>query len=90
MPNENEFQEGLNNLKDKKIDYIITHTCPSDEVRELANPSIYDQLTDYLNDIQKTISYKHWYFGHFHINFLNIKNNISALYDIVIPINKIR
>lgn len=72
LPNEEEMKEGLRNLEavDFKVDYVLTHCAPTYlQLRlELGKDLRYqgDVLTDYLEKLEKKLSYKNWYFGHYH------------------------
>ena len=79
MPSEEEYDNALENLRnaDFKVDYIITHTAPSETVYYLStlrslgikNDVVQErQLTIFLDEIQRKVTYKHWYFGHFHVD----------------------
>lgn len=79
MPSEEEYDNALENLRnaDFKVDYIITHTAPSETVYYLStlrslgikNDVVQEQqLTIFLDEIQWKVTYKHWYFGHFHVD----------------------
>lgn len=68
MPSEAEYNEGLANLAkcNNKVDYIITHAC-STETMYLINPTFkVDAVNKYLSEIEKTVEFKKWYFGHYH------------------------
>ena len=55
-------------LHNNKVDYIITHTGPSSILGIFA--AMYGKLDEYTyflaEYINKTVEFKHWYFGHFH------------------------
>jgi len=74
LPTVAEMEEGLNNLQKhrNKVDYIITHTASFETVEFLSNTRGFkiekDCILDYLNEIKKTTDYKHWFFGHFHVD----------------------
>ncbi len=75
LPTYEELDEGIANLKryGNKVDYVITHSCGQ---RALAYPRLRNvagvkiacpesHLLSYFEDI---VEFKHWYFGHFHID----------------------
>lgn len=73
LPNEEEMSEGLRNLQKRnhKVDYIITHSPYTSLLAQMDGGSgLYrrDRLTDYLQEIQQTVDYKAWFFGHMHVN----------------------
>lgn len=92
MPNEEEMEEGRYNLKkvDYKVDYVITHCCSSrmqsaldkDPARIYEN----DILTDYLEEIEDRLEYKHWYFGHYHMDQC-IDEKHTLLYKDIVEID---
>ena len=91
LPNEEELKEGLINLEkhDNKVDYIITHCPYTSLLRQMDGGSgLYqsDRLTDYLQEIKQTVEYKHWLFGHMHINKTFHWEKSSCLYEQIIRI----
>lgn len=83
MPSDVEFQTGLENLKlhNNQVDYIITHTAPTDiviQIRPVASDEL--PLNEYLMDIKNNVKFKKWFFGHFHENRI-IDDDYVLLYD---------
>lgn len=68
LPSPQEYSEALCNLNTHnwKVDYVITHTAPDNIQDELCHWYEHDQLTNFLFVIDKSLEFKHWYFGHFH------------------------
>ena len=72
LPTKEEMEEGIHNLQKvgNKVDYIITHCAATSIQNELEKGPGHlfeaDVLTDYLEIIKEKVSYKHWYFGHYH------------------------
>ena len=75
LPTYAQLDEGIANLKryDNKVDYIVTHSCSE---RAFNYPAIRNcgavkcvcpelQMLSYIEDVA---SFKHWYFGHFHVD----------------------
>ncbi len=90
LPSEEEMQEGLSNLSkhDCQVDYIVTHSAPSGLLEKLsylrrgrAKP---DVLTDYLESLYHRVQFKHWYFGQYHLDYLD--ENTTALYYGIVKI----
>ena len=90
MPSEEEYNNALANLSkvNFKVDYIITHTAPSETVYYLStlrnlgikNDVVQEQpLTSFLDEIQRKVTYKHWYFGHFHLDMELWRNQTAML-----------
>ena len=88
MPSTEEYEEGQQNLEkhDKKVDYILTHTCP-EHVAEQMVSYLYpgeEALQRYFDTISKTIEFEEWYFAHWHMdedvgNYHCLWNNIIEL-----------
>lgn len=84
MPNEDEYKEGLRNLESKGwvVDYVITHTCPIKIqdilIRRFNKELEVTQLNHYLSEIESKLVFKHWYFGHNHLD-----ENLSDKHTIV-------
>lgn len=93
IPTKEEMQYGVDNLeKDNyEIDYILTHTCPSDIMPFVFNNSKPNgEVERYLNFVKymldnNEIDYK-WYFGHFHRSLLDIKDRYNCLYKRIIKL----
>lgn len=88
LPSEDEMDEGMVNLANagNKVDYIITHSPCTSLLKILApHGEGYksDYLTDYLQVIHDNIEYKHWYFGHMHINFELDGGKATCLYKTI-------
>ncbi len=93
MPSEEEYLEGLSNLEkhDWKVDYVITH-CTNTTTLPLVNQyrlaiRFPDELTQYLEKIKRKLSYKRWFFGHYHcdVNFSHL--NMRAIYRDIVEID---
>ena len=93
MPTEEEYDNALTNLSkvDNKVDYIITHTAPFESIYYLSTIRSFQikgyvreemPLTFFLDEIQKSVEYKHWYFGHFHIEYDLWKNQTALISSI--------
>lgn len=92
MPSE-EYQNALSNLKqvNYQVDYIITHTAPSETVYYLStlrhlgiknNVTEELPLTTFLDNVQHKVLYRHWYFGHFHVD-VELWKNQTAIFNSV-------
>jgi hypothetical protein len=72
IPTTEEFEQGLINLAKHNwnVDFVMTHTCSAStliQLNQIFNRATQpDLLNDYLQSIQEKLSYRHWYFGHFH------------------------
>ena len=75
------------------VDYVITHTCASDLLSKTLypypnwqNPDT-DRLTNFFNELEFKLDFKHWYYGHFHID-RSIDHRHTALMDAIIPLGE--
>lgn len=91
MPNKEEMQEGIDRLyeKDFNVDYILSHTSPSDILPCVGFDYGIGELERYLNHVkyrldEKEIKYQ-WYFGHYHKD-LKIKDNFRCLYKSILEL----
>ena len=89
MPSQNEYDEGINNLKSKNftVDYVLTHTAPKkwlNEINETGN-EFERKLNEYLDHIEEKTQYKQWYFGHFHKDIK--KEKYTVLYKKMVFLN---
>lgn len=85
-----EMNEGIENLKrvNNKVDYIITHCCATNLQKKLDVSTVKKQttaMTNYLQKLEVLSDYKHWYFGHYHIN-KSIDAKHTVLYNDIIKI----
>lgn len=81
IPNHAEIETALDNLAkvDNKVDYVITHTCTSD-VSDALNPYNHGcPVNKMLDEFDKIITYKKWYFGHMHVD--QVMGKHVALYN---------
>lgn len=87
LPSDEEYAEAEKNLfeRSSKVDYIITHTAPS-SLAGLLCPGgfVPDRLTRYLESLAASVSFGHWYFGHFHTD--REITRFSALYNNILPL----
>ena len=82
---------GLKNLdkENHKVDYILTHSPYTSLLKQMdGGAGLYqrDILTDYLEKIRQTVDYKHWFFGHMHLNQNFYGERSSCLYDQIMKI----
>ncbi len=75
LPTYEELDEGLANLKKygNKVDYIITHSCGQralmyPRLRIAAGIKTTCPESHLLSNFEDIVEFKHWYFGHFHID----------------------
>jgi predicted phosphodiesterase len=87
LPSKEEMREGLRNLRkvDYEVDYIITHDCSKNLLYEMyGTDQAYrysEDLNLYFDTLENIVTYKHWYFGHHHMDIINICNKHTVLYN---------
>lgn len=87
LPTKEEMQNGIKNLEkvNYKVDYIISHCCPT-SIQTLLNPMYKkDILTDYLQEISEKCEFKKWYFGHYH-DYKQVNSQFVLLYENIVPL----
>ena len=87
LPTNQEMENGIKNLEkiNYKVDYIISHCCPT-SIQAFINPSFKkDILTDYLQEISEKCEFKKWYFGHYH-DYKQVNSQFTLLYENIVPL----
>ena len=87
LPTSQEMENGIENLEkiNYKVDYIISHCCPT-SIQALINPTYKrDVLTDYLQQISEKCTFKKWYFGHYH-DYKQVNSQFTLLYENIVPL----
>ena len=88
LPTQDEMKNGIYNLEkvNYKVDYIITHCCPTSAQAVLSGGKYKkDYFTDYLQEISEKCKFKKWYFGHYHDN-RQIDSKYILLYENIVPL----
>lgn len=87
LPTNQEMENGIENLEriNYKVDYIISHCCPT-SIQTLINSTYKrDILTDYLQQISEKCIFKRWYFGHYH-DYKQVNSQFTLLYENIVPL----
>lgn len=66
-----EIEEGFENLRkyNNSVDFIVTHCCASSTQATFSFGKYKpDRQTSYLEQIKQSVSFKKWFFGHYHDN----------------------
>ena len=91
LPDERDFDTARSKLDEVgwKVDCVITHTCAT----RMLSPTLYpdpgwersdvDRLTEFLDELEDRLDYKHWYYGHFHRDG-NPDERHTVLYDRIV------
>ena len=89
MPNEIEYQSALNNLAKVgyKVDYVLSHCAATSTIKRLNLLFGNDELTDWFEELEKRLEYKHWYFGHYHMDII-IDDKHTCLYNWIVKIDE--
>jgi hypothetical protein len=88
LPSQEEYDEALKNLDahNWEVDYVVTH-CMSDNIQhKLAYWYEHDKLTNFLFTVDKSLKFKHWYSGHYHISE-QVDDKHTVLYDNIVRIS---
>lgn len=90
--NQDERRSLLNYIKfENNFDYVLTHTAPiSLEPTFLFLPEVNQSTVDktmeqFLEQVNNIISYKHWYFGHYHGDY-ELTPDVTLMYHKTIQI----
>lgn len=91
VPTIDDLQYAKTNLEkyNNQVDYIITHSIDEHALAQLSI-SLKSKIKVFeenylLNWIAENVTYKHWYFGHFHLD-VSIDNNKTCLYNDIIEL----
>lgn len=89
LPSKREFTYAEKKLQDNefKVDYVISHCCSARTQRLIDSFYKNDKLTYWFNDIEAQLEYKHWYFGHYHID-KTLDEKHTCLYDEIVELGK--
>lgn len=90
LPSMQEYDHAMETL-DKyhwQVDYVITHCAPSSIQQYFNRHFLIDGLTSFLEDVKKKLTFKNWYFGHYHINQVLPDDRFQCLYRKIIPLEK--
>lgn len=91
LPDEHNFEEARQNLDaiDWNVDYVVTHTCSTSLLPRALDPAHGrkhgdgDRLTDFFDELEMRLTFKHWYFGHFHKS-VTLDEHHTVLYDAIV------
>lgn len=88
VPSYQEVNEMIDNAnKVKNVDCVLTHTCTTNMIPYLIEYSdMNDPTNSILDGLDKILTYKHWYFGHWHKDIINIDKKHTCLYNKIIQL----
>lgn len=84
LPSDAEYEIALNNLEKHKwnVDYVVSHCC-GDNLLTMFNIYHNDKLTNFLYSLEGRLTYKMWFFGHHHRDFMIDSKHRALYYDVV-------
>ena len=83
LPSDDEYAEALSTLEKAncKVDYVISHCPPSHIVKLLGAGLEVNRLTDFFEDISQKLTFRYWFFGHYHEDgFILGEDKVVILY----------
>ena len=85
LPEIYEIEEAEKNLDlvDWNVDYVITHCASNSVQKNLKNHYDENVLTDFFEQLQRKLSYKKWFFGHYHLDKEFDKKHICVFDNII-------
>lgn len=85
LPNDLEYEEANRNLElnDWKVDYVITHCASNRIITMLMYGYGRDKLTTYFEDLEDKLTFKKWYFGHYHMDRA-VTDRHNVLYEHIV------
>lgn len=89
LPAEEELQNGLRHLERVgfEVDYVITHCAPLSVLRRFKCIRIEDNsLTRYFDMLLGRLSFRHWFFGHYHED-IEIDDRFTMVNRNIIPLS---
>lgn len=68
MPDAAERERAYEALQQRawRVDYVLSHCAPAAAQRRLNPAYEQDDLTLFLDGIERRLEYRHWFFGHYH------------------------
>lgn len=78
----------------KEVDIVVSHTCPEQWqptdlfLSGLDQSTVDKSMEEWLSEVERNLTYKHWLFAHFHAN-RKINEKVTMLYKDIINLNKI-
>ncbi len=93
LPSYEELDEGIATLKHHggKVDYIITHSCSEralayPAMREVSKSKMACPEVGMLSYIEENLEFKHWFFGHYHID-KKLGSRYTVLYQNIVSLD---
>lgn len=86
-----EREEILSHIDGKHYDYIFTHTCPTHWMptdlflKNIDQSMVDNSMERWLVQVENSISYGHWFFGHYHAD-RDFTDYMTMLYNKIVEI----
>lgn len=93
IPSYKEMDMALKNLKDNdyKVDFIISHDCRTYTLHYLCSKHSFcpyeNVVNEFLEYLYSILDFKHWYFGHYHLDMPNLLDKETLVFNNLIKIN---
>lgn len=93
IPSYSEMNIALENLEknNNKVDFIITHDCRTRTLHYLCSKYSFcpyeNVVNEFLEYIYSILDFKHWYFGHYHLDMPNVYDKETLVFNDLIKIN---
>ena len=87
FPSDTEFAHGLDTLEKANfhVDLVLTHDAPETYRKQLNTDVPHSTLNDYFEQMRVRLSYKHWFFGHYHRDTM-LTDTDGCLYESVLEL----
>ena len=71
LPGQGDYRRARDNLErvNWQVDCIVTHCCPTSVQDTIGRGRFQaDHLTDFLEEVSQRCRFRHWFFGHYHMD----------------------
>ena len=91
MPNDAEYEEARTNLAKhgNAVDVIISHAAPDETMQLFVQMGVIQnrlpqemKLNCFLENVRQTVTHKHYYFGHMHLDRALWRNQTALYFDV--------
>lgn len=80
--------------KDESFDYVLTHTCPYDDMptdlfmKGIDQSKVDNSMEKFFEVLKDEINYSHWLFGHFHADRVYNYGKFRMLYHDIVEVTE--
>ena len=89
LPSEEEMKRGRENLEavGNAVEFIVTHCAPQSLVELVSKrEDAPDCLTNYFDELAKTVQFQNWFFGHYHDD-KQVLGKFRLLYESIVRLD---